>query len=297
MKCLKKKIMKKSQTSKRRHPEWIKTSLPSSDIFYDVKDILKKNKLNTICENALCPNCTECFSKKTATFLIMGNICTRNCKYCNIKTGIPEALDINEPKRIANGVKELGLKHVVLTSVTRDDLKDYGASHFADTINEIKKESNATIEALIPDFRGSEKSLQIVLKGNIDVLNHNIECAKTVFSKMRPMGDYEKSLELLKKVKTIKKIFTKSGFMIGLGETTEDIKDTIRSLKNADVDIITIGQYLQPSQNNPKVEKYYSPKEFEEFKIYAEELGFKHVESGPLVRSSYNAIKAIEDND
>lgn len=287
--------MTKSQT--RRIPDWIKTSLPSSNIFYEVKDILKRNNLNTVCEGALCPNCTECFSKKTATFLIMGNVCTRNCKYCNINSGSPTELDIEEPNRVANATKELGLKHIVITSVTRDDLPNYGASHFAETVNKIKDQCNATIEALIPDFKGSEESLQKVMKTKIDVLNHNIECAKNIFKEMRPQGNYKQSLKLLKKAKEINNnILTKSGFMIGLGETIEEIKETINDLKKSNVDIITIGQYLRPSKNNPEVSKYYTPDEFKELKEYALSIGFKHVESGPLIRSSYNAIEAIKKN-
>ena len=279
----------------RRHPDWLKVKIGGGKDFAKIKSMLRDAKLHTICEEARCPNIAECFGRGTAVFLILGDICTRNCKYCNVTHGVPLSLNPNEPKDVAEGVKELGLKYAVITSVTRDDLEDGGASVFYDTVKEIKKlDSSCKIEVLIPDFRGSEEALKKVVDSRPDVVNHNIEVAEELFPEIRPEGNYMVSLEVLKNIKKIdKKVRLKSGFMVGLGENKDQIVKTMQDLRDSDVDFLTIGQYLQPTRNHAEIKKYYTPKEFDEFKKTAMGLGFKHVESGPLVRSSYHAEEAI----
>ena len=260
-----------------------------------MKSLLRNAKLHTICEEAKCPNIAECFSCGTAVFLILGDICTRNCLYCNVKYGKPSSVNLDEPKDVANSVKQLGLKYVVITSVTRDDLDDGGAEVFYNCVNEVKKlNRNCKIEVLIPDFKGRVSDLEKAISSKPDVVNHNIEVVEELFTKIRPEGNYKASLDVLKNIKKIdKNIFSKSGFMIGLGENHDQIIRTLKDLKKANVDFLTIGQYLQPSKDHTEIKKYYSPGEFEEFKNIALSIGFKHVESGPLVRSSYHAEKAI----
>ncbi len=270
-------------------PDWLKVRIGSGKSFNKVRSVLKQGKLHTICEEANCPNKAECYGKKTATFLILGDTCTRNCGYCSVKTGKPSKVDLEESDRIAKAVKELKLKYVVITSVTRDDLEDGGASVFADTVKKIK---NCKVEVLIPDFKGNENSIKKIIDSNPDVIGHNIEVTKKIFNKVRKHGDYDLSLKLLKNIKNIK---AKSGFMIGLGESYEEIIETLNDLKKAEVDIVTIGQYLQPSKENLKVEKYYSPAEFENLKKIAEKIGFKAVVAGPFVRSSYHAMELFEN--
>ncbi len=279
----------------RRHPDWLKVKIGGGKDFAKIKSMLREAKLHTICEEARCPNIAECFGRGTAVFLILGNICTRNCKYCNVTHGIPLSLNPNESKDVAESVKELGLKYAVITSVTRDDLEDGGASVFYDTVKEIKKLNNSCkIEVLIPDFGGSEEALKKVVDSKPDVVNHNIEVAEELFPEIRPEGNYTVSLEVLKNIKKIdKNVKLKSGFMVGLGENKEQIVKTMQDLRDSDVDFLTIGQYLQPTRNHAEIKKYYTPKEFDEFKKTAMGLGFKHVESGPLVRSSYHAEEAI----
>lgn len=279
----------------RRHPDWLKVKIGGGKDFAKIKSMLREAKLHTICEEARCPNIAECFGRGTAVFLILGNICTRNCKYCNVKHGVPLSLNLNEPKDVAESVKDLGLKYAVITSVTRDDLEDGGASVFYDTVKEIKKLNNSCkIEVLIPDFRGSEEALKKVADSKPDVVNHNIEVAEELFPEIRPEGNYTVSLEVLKNIKKIdKNVRLKSGFMVGLGENKDQIVKTMQDLRDSDVDFLTIGQYLQPTRNHAEIKKYYTPKEFDEFKKTATDLGFKHVESGPLVRSSYHAEEAI----
>jgi lipoyl synthase len=279
----------------RRHPDWLKVKIGGGADFAKIKSMLRDAKLHTICEEARCPNIAECFGRGTAVFLILGNICTRNCKYCNVKHGVPLSLNLNEPKDVAESVKDLGLKYAVITSVTRDDLEDGGASVFYDTVKEIKKLNNSCkIEVLIPDFRGSEEALKKVADSKPDVVNHNIEVAEELFPEIRPEGNYTVSLEVLKNIKKIdKNVRLKSGFMVGLGENKDQIVKTMQDLRDSDVDFLTIGQYLQPTRNHAEIKKYYTPKEFDEFKKTATDLGFKHVESGPLVRSSYHAEEAI----
>lgn len=278
----------------KRLPDYLKRPIINTETTKTVRNILKNHCLNTVCENARCPNKNECYTKHTATFLIMGNVCTRNCRYCNISGGIPEELNENEPKEVANAIKELGLKYAVITSVTRDDIPDGGADHFAKTIEEIKKISpNTKIEILTPDFNGDKNSLDIIIKAMPEVFNHNIETTKQVFKKARPKGNYQTSLEVLKYVKDNSNIKTKSGLMVGLGETFEEIEKTFQDLKNVGCDILTVGQYIQPSKKHLEVDKYYTLEEFEEIKKLAKKVGFKNFQIGPLVRSSYMAKDLI----
>ena len=277
-----------------RLPEFLKRPIIDTDKTRTVRKILKSNCLNTVCEGARCPNKNECYSNHTATFLIMGSVCTRNCRYCNISCQRPEPLDENEPLHVAQAVKDLGLKYAVITSVTRDDLPDGGANHFAKCINEIRKISpNTKIEILTPDFKGHEESLNTIIKAHPDVFNHNIETARDIFKTARPQGNYDTSLGVLKYVKENSDIKTKSGFMIGLGEDIEQIKQTITDLHSVNCDILTIGQYIQPSKEHLPVAKYYNPEEYEELKDIAKNIGIKYFQIGPLVRSSYNAAKLV----
>jgi len=279
----------------RRHPDWLKVKIGGGENFVRMKKLLRGAKLHTICEEARCPNIAECFDNGTAVFLILGDVCTRNCRYCNVKHGKPMPLNQNEPRDVAESVRELGLKYTVVTSVTRDDLDDGGASVFSETVKEIKDlNKGCRIEVLIPDFMGSRESLEEVVNARPDVVNHNIEVVEELFPTIRPEGDYKTSLDVLKTVKEIEPgMFTKSGFMIGLGESREQILKTMNELRRVGVDFLTIGQYLQPTRDHAEIEKYYTPKEFEEFKKMALDTGFKHVESGPLVRSSYHAEKVF----
>jgi len=258
---------------------------------FKIKKLLRHLNLNTVCEEASCPNIGECFSKKTATFMIMGDICTRNCPYCNVSHGKPMPLDEKEPENIAKAVNILGLKYVVITSVDRDDLKDGGASHFAKVIQKVREYNpDVKIEVLIPDFKGSIEALKIVIDAKPDVINHNIETVPSLYKKVRPQGNYQRSLELLKNIKDINDtIITKSGLMVGLGEDKEEIIQVMKDLRNVNCDILTIGQYLQPSKNHLPVSRYLSDEEFEEFRYIGEKLGFKEIYSGKLVRSSYHA--------
>ena len=278
----------------KRLPEYLKRPIIDTDKTRTVRRILKTKCLNTVCENARCPNKNECYTKNTATFLIMGNNCTRNCRYCNITCNCPEPLDLNEPQHVAEAVKDLGLKYAVITSVTRDDLPDGGAEHFANCIYEIRKiSSDIKIEILTPDFKGNKSSLDTIIKAHPDVFNHNIETVRKVFKTARPQGNYDCSLEVLKYVKDNSDIVTKSGLMIGLGETFEDIEETLIDLKNAGCDILTIGQYIEPSKAHLEVSKYYTPEEYEKLKSLAGQIGIKHYQIGPLVRSSYRASELV----
>jgi lipoic acid synthetase len=275
---------------RQRLPEFLKRPIIDTDTTRNVRKILKTNCLNTVCENARCPNKNECYTKNTATFLIMGNVCTRNCRYCNISCQKPEPLDIEEPKHVAKAVKDLGLKYAVITSVTRDDLPDGGAQHFANCIAEIRKLSQDTkIEILTPDFKNDKKSLDIIINAQPDVFNHNIETVREVFKKARPQGNYNNSLKVLKYIKKNSNIETKSGLMIGLGETFSQIEETMKDLYSVNCDILTIGQYIQPSKEHLQVEKYYTLEEYEKLKNMAKAIGISRFQIGPLVRSSYNA--------
>lgn len=276
-----------------RKPDWLKVKLPKGENYCKVMSKLNKGGLHSVCEEAKCPNIGECFSYGTATFLILGDRCTRNCLYCNVSSGKPCLVDYNEPKELAKCVKELGLKYVVITSVTRDDMEDGGAEIFSECVKEIKKNCPDTkVELLIPDLKGDIDSLKIIVDSKPDVLGHNIEVVENIFDSLRPGGNYGVSLELLKNVKQINpKQKTKSGLMLGLGENKKEIIKTMKDLIKSDVDFFTIGQYLQPRKDLAEVKKFYTPKEFDELRKIGLELGFKHVESGPLVRSSYRADK------
>lgn len=277
---------------RQRLPEYLKRPIIDTDKTRTVRKILKTKCLNTVCENARCPNKNECYSKNTATFLIMGNNCTRNCRYCNISCAKPEPLDLEEPGHVAEAVKALNLKYAVITSVTRDDLPDGGAQHFANCIYEIRKLSPDTkIEILTPDFKGCKKSLDIIINAHPEVFNHNIETVNDLFKTARPQGDYDTSLKVLKYVKDNSDILTKSGLMVGLGETVEQIKNTLQDLHNVGCDIVTIGQYIQPSKMHLPVAKYYTPDEFKALELIARSAGISHYQIGPLVRSSYKAAE------
>ncbi len=280
-----------------KKPPWLKKkiNLDNKNISA-TKDIIDSSCLNTVCQSAKCPNIFECFSKKTATFMLMGDICTRNCGFCGVNSGRPVPLDKDEPKKIATAIKKMDLLYVVITSVTRDDLDDGGASHFAKTVKAIKNlNSNIRIECLIPDFGGNKKNLETLLSEKPDVLNHNIETVESNYLKVRSSADYEASLELLKRAKKIKPdVYTKSGFMLGLGENREQVLKLLEDLKESKVDIITIGQYLSPSEKNIAISKYYTPEEFKEIEINAIKLGFSGVAAGPFVRSSYGAELVLD---
>jgi len=279
----------------RHHPDWLKVKIGGGEQFVRMKSILRNAELHTICEEAKCPNIAECFSSGTAVFLILGDVCTRNCKYCNVKHGKPVDLNSDEPHNVALSVNNLNLKYTVITSVTRDDINDGGASVFSEAIREVKQlNPNCRVEVLIPDFKGDFKALKTVVDSYPDVVNHNIEVVRTLFPTIRPEGNYKISIDLLKNVKKLNEsMLTKSGFMIGIGENREQIIQTMKDLRNANVDFLTIGQYLQPTRDHIKIKKYYTPDEFDQFKKIALNLDFKHVESGPLVRSSYHAERAI----
>ena len=272
-----------------RKPGWLKTRLPGGENFRKISGVLRSSGLHTVCEEARCPNLGGCWKAGTATFMILGDVCTRSCGYCNVSTGIPKAPDPGEPLNVARAVKEMGLRYAVVTSVTRDDLEDGGASIFVQTINEIRKMNpGCRIEVLIPDL--ASISLESVMRAKPDVLNHNIEVVKRLFRTARPKGGYERSLELLQTAKIIDPaMVTKSGMMVGLGETREEVIETMEDLRKCGCDMLTIGQYLQPTRKHMRVKRYYHPDEFREFKELGESMGFRHVESGPLVRSSYMA--------
>jgi lipoic acid synthetase len=280
----------------RRHPDWIKVKFPGSANYLRLKRILRQRNLHTVCEEARCPNIGECWGNSTATFLILGDICTRGCRFCAISKGRPVQLDPNEPKNVAHVVQELGLAHVVVTSVDRDDLPDGGSGHFAQTVFWLKTLNPQTrVEVLIPDFKGDLRALGTVVRSGIDVLNHNIETVPRLYKKVRPGAIYRRSLDLLKAAKEMRgEILTKSGLMLGVGETLEEVRATLRDLRAAGCDIVTIGQYLQPSTQQLPVSRYVTPDEFELLKGEAQELGFRHVESGPLVRSSYHAWSHVQ---
>lgn len=274
-----------------------KVKSPLSEEVTKVKVMLRKLNLNTVCQEASCPNIGECYSRKTATFMIMGDTCTRNCPYCDVNHGRPKPLDENEPENIAKAVKYLGLKYVVITSVNRDDLPDGGASHFAKVVNKVREYfPDCKIEVLIPDFLGNWNSLKIVADSKPDVINHNIETVPSLYKKVRHRGNYKLSLQLIKQIKILNEnIISKSGIMVGLGETKEEIIQVMEDLVEHNCDILTIGQYLRPSKNHLPVEKFYTKEEFEELKEIGYKVGFKEVYSGQLVRSSYHADEVFNN--
>lgn len=280
-----------------RKPDWLKVKIEHPKNLSHVNTLIQSLNLNTVCHGANCPNRLECFSKKTATFMILGSICSRHCKFCNITSGTLLPPDINEPYRVAEAVKKLELKHAVITSVTRDDLEDGGALMFANTIKAIRAASPETvIEVLIPDFQGNDQALKTVMDAKPKIINHNVETVKSLYDIIRPEADYLQSLELLKKVKSYDpNIYVKSGFMLGLGETESEVYALIDDLKKYDVDILTIGQYLPPSTQHAPLKAYITPEAFERYGKYAQSIGIKAVASSPLVRSSYNAMETFDE--
>ena len=280
-----------------RKPDWIRVQIPVSPEVERVKQILRKHKLHSVCEEASCPNLGECFSGGTATFMIMGDICTRRCPFCDVGHGRPKPLDADEPRNLAIAIADLRLKYVVITSVDRDDLRDGGAQHFVDCLREIRKLSpGVQLETLVPDYRGRmDVALQITTSEPPDVFNHNLETVPRLYKAVRPGSDFEWSLDLLKKFKLrVPNVPTKSGLMLGLGETNEEVIDVMRRLREHDVDMLTLGQYLQPSRNHLPVQRFVHPDEFAWFAEEGSRIGFKNVASGPLVRSSYHADQQVE---
>ncbi|HYM68360.1 MAG TPA: lipoyl synthase [bacterium] len=274
-----------------RRPEWLKVKLPSGPNFRELVGIMRTQALHTVCEEARCPNIGDCWERKTATFLILGNVCTRHCAYCAIAHGLPTELDVQEPDRVADVVARMRLRHVVVTSVDRDDLSDGGAGMFARTIRLIRERaSGCSVEVLIPDFKGDAEPLRTVLEAGPDILNHNIETVPRLFRDVRRGGNYRRSLALLERAKAWgRRGLTKSGMMVGLGEAWEEILGTMRDLRGVSCDILTIGQYLSPGKDYAPIARYYHPAEFAALKAEGLAMGFRHVESGPLVRSSYHA--------
>jgi len=283
-------------TEKKGNLYWLRRTLPDQRVLDRMDALLEGLNLHTVCDSALCPNRGECFKKGTATFIILGNVCTRNCGFCAVKKGKPLPLDPEEPYHIAQAAKHLQLKHIVVTSVTRDDLPDGGAEHFAETIIEIKKQlPKSTVEVLVPDFKGSWEALQRVIEAQPEVINHNIETVNRLYRLVRPKAVYKRSLELLRQVKIRdKNIISKSGIMVGLGEEEEEIIQAMKDLREVDGDILTIGQYLRPSPLHLRVQNYIHPDKFEEYQKTGMSLGFKYVASAPLVRSSYHAGEILK---
>lgn len=276
---------------RRRLPPWLRVRMPAGPNYREVRRLLTGASLHTVCEEARCPNVGECWERRTAAFMILGRVCTRNCLYCAVASGRPTPVDREEPDRVAQVVERLGLRYAVVTSVTRDDLPDGGASAFAATVKAIRRRvPGCEVEVLIPDFGGSRSALQLVMDARPGVLNHNIEVVRALFSRVRPQGDYSRSLELLARAKEMRPgCGTKSGFMVGLGEDRDQVRETMHDLRDAGCDLLTIGQYLQPSPRHFPVARFYTPQEFEELRREAEAMGFVHVASAPLVRSSYRA--------
>ena len=277
-------------------PGWLKVRMPGGPNFVELKNLLKDSQLHTVCEEARCPNIGECWEARSATFMILGDICTRRCHYCAVTTGKPIGIDVNEPDRLAQTVARLGLNYCVITSVNRDDLSDGGALIFAASIRKIKELApNCKVEVLIPDFGGSWKALGKVMDAKPDVLNHNIESVSRIFPKVRPSGSYDLSLQLLAQAKKLApEVPTKSGIIVGMGEEPGEVTETMKDLRRMDCDLLTVGQYLRPSSKHLPVSRYYTPAEFEELGKVGRALGFKHVASGPLVRSSYHADRQHE---
>lgn len=275
-----------------RKPDWLKVRLPGSHPHKKIQGVLREHRLHSVCQEARCPNIAECFGDGTATFLILGDVCTRNCLYCHVAHGVPLRPDPGEPERLTDAVRSLGLKYVVITSVTRDDLGDGGAAHFAACISALRgRIPDCRVEVLIPDFRGNQRALEEVMDAGPAVINHNIEVVPAIFRDLRPQGNYRVSLELLKRIgeDSSKKIVSKSGFMVGFGESHADILELMEDLAGVRCERLTFGQYQQPTRKHWPVRKYYHPDEFEALKAAAVAMGFSHVEAGPLVRSSYHA--------
>ena len=272
-----------------KRPDWLKVKLPSGDNYTDVRNLMREKKLNTVCEEARCPNIAECWNHRTATFMILGDTCTRSCGFCNVKLGMPTELDLDEPKRVAESVIELDLRHVVITSVNRDELKDGGAAIFKECVKLIRTHKpDCTVEILIPDFKGEEYAFNIIMQSPPDILNHNLETVPRLYHAVRPQAKYQRSLDLIKWFKN-KALKTKSGIMVGIGEKTDEVLETMNDLVLHGCDILTVGQYLQPTKNHLPVDRFVTPEEFKMYKTEGLKMGFKIVESSPLVRSSYHA--------
>lgn len=278
-------------------PPWLKIKLRQGKNFLEIKDLMRSQTLHTVCEEARCPNIFECWEARTATFLILGDICTRNCGFCAITTGRPTGLDREEPKRVAASVQHMGLRHVVITSVTRDDLPDGGAEIFAATIEEIRRHvPGCGVEVLIPDLLGNWEALSVIVEAAPDVFNHNTETVERLYSRVRPKARYGRTMELLQRAKRQRPgMVTKSGIMVGLGETRGEIRQVLTDMREHEVDVVTVGQYLRPDPRHLPVERFYPPEEFAEIREEALALGFRHVESGPLVRSSYHAASQVPE--
>lgn len=277
-------------------PDWLRVRFPTGPNYLELKTLMREHVLHTVCEEAHCPNIGECWEHRTATFMILGRVCTRACRFCAITTGLPIGVDADEPERVARAVEELGLRHVVVTSVARDDLPDGGARIFAETIRAIRRRlPSCGVEVLIPDFGGSREALQIVMEARPDILNHNIETVRRLQRRVRARAFYERSLEVLQRAKEmVPEALTKSGMMLGLGETREEIREALHDLRAVGCDIVTIGQYLRPSEFHLPIVRYVPPSEFAEIKAEGLAMGFRHVESGPLVRSSYHAHEQVQ---
>ncbi len=276
-------------------PPWIRTRVVEGENFKELKQLVQSRRLHTVCEEAKCPNIFDCWSRRTATFMILGDVCTRACRFCAVTSGRPAELDIGEPLRVAESVAQLGLRHAVITSVDRDDLADGGAGMFARTIKAIRRRSPATtIEVLTPDFQGDLAAVQTVVEARPDIFNHNTETVPRLYARIRPKAVYANSLALLQHVKRLApEMVTKSGLMVGLGETEDELRDVFRNMRAHDIDVLTVGQYLRPSKKHAEVARYYRPEEFVEMKQQAMEMGFAHVEAGPMVRSSYHADEQV----
>ena len=285
-------VVSESKISKK--PKWIRVKLPTGKKYTELRSLVDKYKLNTICSSGSCPNMGECWGEGTATFMILGNICTRACGFCGVKTGRPETVEWDEPEKVARSIKIMGIKHAVITSVDRDDLKDGGSIIWAETVNAVRDlNPKTTIETLIPDFKGETENIDRIIEVAPEVVSHNLETVRRLTREVRIQAKYDRSLEVLKYLKENGINRTKSGLMLGLGETKEEIIETMRDLRNVGVDIITLGQYLQPTKKHLTVKDFITPEDFKEYEVIGKEMGFRHVESGPLVRSSYKAHKHI----
>jgi lipoic acid synthetase len=272
-----------------KRPDWLKVKLPTGDNYSDVRNLMRENKLNTVCEEAKCPNIAECWNHRTATFMILGDTCTRSCGFCNVKVGLPTELDLEEPKRVVEAIKQLNLKHAVITSVNRDELEDGGAFIFKECVRLLREEKpDCTVEILIPDFKGDKKAFETIMLHPPDILNHNLETVKRLYHAVRPQAKYDRSLNLISWFKE-RGIRTKSGIMVGIGETSDEVLELMTDLYSHGCDIMTIGQYLQPTKQHLPVDRFVTPEEFRMYKVEGLKMGFRVVESSPLVRSSYHA--------
>lgn len=286
--------VQEKEVKHKKKPDWIRVKLPTGKKYTELRGLVDKYKLNTICTSGSCPNMGECWAEGTATFMILGNICTRSCGFCGVQTGRPSAVDWSEPEKVANSIKIMNIKHAVITSVDRDDLKDMGSIIWAETVNAVRRISpKTTMETLIPDFQGNTRNIDRIVKVAPEVVSHNIETVRRLTRKVRVQAKYDTSLEVLRYLKETGIERTKSGIMLGLGEKEEEVMESLHDLRKANVDVVTIGQYLQPSKKHLPVQQFITPDIFKKLEVFALDLGFRHVESGPLVRSSYKAHKHI----